>query len=144
MDKPLVSVIILNYNGIDVVNRCLRSVLLTNYPCFEVILVDNASTDGSLQYIIDKFGRNERLKIVRSSVNRGFAGGNNLGLNYASGSYITLLNNDTEVQSDWLTEAIAVAEHDKRVGVVQSKLFFWYNLDNRSKSFKFDRMFVSL
>jgi hypothetical protein len=59
----------------------------------------------------------------------GFAEGNNIGLKYAKGSYITLLNNDTEVVRDWLTEAITTAKSDEKIGIVQSKLFFWYNRD---------------
>jgi GT2 family glycosyltransferase len=124
---PLVSIIVLNYNGLDVVESCIRSVLATNYPNFEIIIVDNASVDGSYQTLMKKFGKDNRVTIVRNNVNLGFAGGNNIGLKYTHGSYITLLNNDTEVDDNWLLEAIKIAESDEKIGAVQSKLFFWYN-----------------
>ncbi len=124
---PLVSIIILNYNGADVVTKCVQSVLATEYSNFEVIFVDNASVDGSYQSIVNQFGKDRRLVFVRNNVNQGFAEGNNVGLKYAKGSYITLLNNDTEVEKDWLIETIKVGESDQKIGIIQSKLFFWYN-----------------
>lgn len=126
---PSVSIIILNYNGAGIVIQCLRSVLDTDYPNFEVIFVDNASVDGSYQSVVSYFGKDSRLQIVRNNVNMGFAEGNNIGSKCAKGSYITLLNNDTEVERDWLLEAIKIAESDEKIGVVQSKLFFWHDLD---------------
>jgi hypothetical protein len=103
--------------------------LATDYPNFEVILVDNASIDGSYQSVVSQFGNDNRLIIIRNDANKGFAGGNNVGLKYAKGSYITLLNNDTEVERDWLTEAVKIAESDEKIAIVQSKLFFWHDHD---------------
>jgi GT2 family glycosyltransferase len=128
-DYPLVSIIILNYNGAAVVERCIQSVLGTSYSNFEVIFVDNASVDGSYESILNQFGHDSRLHFVKNTENKGFAEGNNVGLTYARGSYITLLNNDTEVEKNWLTELIKVGESDQKIGIVQSKLFFWYNPD---------------
>lgn len=127
--NPLASIIILNYNGADVVIKCMQTVLDTDYPNFEVIFVDNNSTDGSYESIVSQFGTDRRLILVKNDVNKGFAEGNNVGLNYAKGSYITLLNNDTEVERNWLTEVIRVAESEKKIGIIQSKIFFWYNRD---------------
>lgn len=79
---PLVSIVILNYNGMKFVDRCLRSVLNTDYPNLEVIFVDNASTDGSLEHARKKFGRNPRLKFVVNNKNYGFAQGNNIGFEH--------------------------------------------------------------
>lgn len=126
-DRPLVSIIILNYNGADVVTKCIESVLATEYSNFEVIFVDNDSVDGSYQSIAKQFGSDGRLVFVRNNVNKGFAEGNNIGLAHAKGSYITLLNNDTVVERDWIAETIMVAESDEKIGIIQSKLFFWYN-----------------
>jgi GT2 family glycosyltransferase len=119
----------LNYNGADVVTKCVESVLATTYSNFEIIFVDNGSADGSYQTIAGQFGKDSRLVLVRNDVNKGFAGGNNIGLKYARGSYITLLNNDTVVEKDWITETLKIAESDEKIGIVQSKLFFWYNRD---------------
>ena len=109
--------------------QCLQSVLATEYPNFEVIFVDNASVDGSYQSIAGQFGNDSKLLLVRNDANKGFAEGNNIGLKYAKGSYVVLLNNDTEVEKNWLTEAIKVAESDEKIGITQSKLFFWHNRD---------------
>jgi GT2 family glycosyltransferase len=119
-DSPSVSVIILNYNGQKFLNNCLKSVFKTNYPNFEVILVDNASTDQSLRMAKDAFGSDERLKIVANTENLGFSGGNNLGLKYASGKYISLLNNDTEVDPQWLKHLVNTLENDESIGLAQS------------------------
>lgn len=119
---PLVSVVVLNYNGMKFVDRCLRSVLNTDYPNFEVIFVDNASTDESLEHAKKKFGRDPRLKFVANDKNYGFARGNNIGLEHARGEYIVFLNNDTEVNPDWLGELIEVMSSDPSIGAAQSKL----------------------
>ena len=97
-DYPLVSVIILNYNGESYLANCLSSVLETRYSNFEVILVDNASTDSSRKWLrkllelIFAQNHKERCKFR-------FQRGNNIGFNYAKGDYIVFLNNDTIVDS---------------------------------------------
>ena len=101
MDNPLISVIIVSYNGLKFLRDCLSSVLLQSYKNLEIIVVDNGSTDGSVEFLRSL---NEKIIIVESQANLGFAEGNNIGLERASGEYITLLNNDTVVNEDWLTE----------------------------------------
>jgi len=119
---PLVSVIILNFNGKEFLERCLKSVLDTDYPHFEVIFVDNASTDGSVDFVKEKFGKNPHLKIIQNTENLGFDEGNNVGVRATSGAYIVFLNNDTEVNSQWLKELVKVMESDLGIGACQSKL----------------------
>jgi len=118
----LVSVIILNYNGLEFLDRCLISVLNSEYPNFEVIFVDNASTDGSVEFVRKKFGAESHLKIIQNNENLGFAEGNNIGAKKAHGEYIVFLNNDTEVDPHWLKELVLVMETKPNVGVCQSKL----------------------
>jgi GT2 family glycosyltransferase len=119
---PLVSIIILNYNGIQYIDNCLRSVLNTNYPNLEVIFVDNASTDGSLQYAQSIYSTNSQLKFVVNNINFGFAEGNNLGARHAHGSYLIFLNNDTVVDPNWISEISVIFTHNSFVGAVQSLL----------------------
>lgn len=97
--KPLVSIILLNHNGLSFLQDCIGSVLRQDYSPFEVILVDNASTDGSVAFVREKF---PSVRVVELEVNHGFAGGNNLGVRYASGAFIVLLNNDVVVSEGWL------------------------------------------
>jgi GT2 family glycosyltransferase len=121
------SIIILNYNGKEFLERCLSSVLNTNYPNFEVILVDNASTDGSVEFVKKNF---PSVKVIANKVNLHFTGGNNIGIKAARGEYIVLLNNDTEVHPNWLSEIVKVMEIDPSVGLCQCKLLF---MDNREE-----------
>jgi GT2 family glycosyltransferase len=122
VNMPSVSVIILNFNGKKYLKKCVLSVLETKYPNFEVVLVDNGSTDRSLSSIEKTFGSDERLRIIRNSKNMGFAGGNNVGFEYATGTYIVFLNNDTVVDSNWLIHFIDAMEKDTTLGLAQSLL----------------------
>lgn len=123
MTLPFVSIIIVNFNGLKYLRECLDSVESLNYPRerFEVILVDNASTDGSVGFLKDNF---PRVKTVSNSKNLGFAGGNNTGIRESRGEFVVLLNNDTVVDRDWLVEFVNVALHDDRVGIATSKIMF--------------------
>lgn len=125
MQYPLVSVIILNYNGRRILGKilenCLQSVLETDYPAFEVIFVDNASTDDSVRHIQQLFGQNQKMRIIVNAKNYGFAEGNNIGIRNSKGKYIALLNSDTRVHPNWLKELVNVIDHEK-IGAVQSKL----------------------
>ena len=97
----MISIIITNYNGLKWLKKCLDSLFSQTYNDFEIILVDNGSTDDSIKFLEENY-KDERLKIVRSEKNLGFAGGNNLGFNNSKGEYILLLNNDTWVENDFL------------------------------------------
>ena len=122
VNLPLISAIILNWNGRDCLYPCIRSVKEQSYPNMEIILVDNASTDGSVEYI-SHFFRDLRVKI--NERNLGYGGGNNRGIEQARGEYILILNNDTEVEKDcvrWLWESI---EMDGRIGAVTPKIVLY-------------------
>ncbi|MEM0054446.1 MAG: glycosyltransferase [Nitrososphaeria archaeon] len=125
-NSPLVSVIILNYNGGDSVKRCIRSVLNSKYPNIEVVVFDNASKDGSYEEILREFRALDNLKIIRSDVNYGFAKGNNVALNYAKGDYILFLNNDTEVDPYCIGELLKIAMKGFS-GIIQCKLIFMHD-----------------
>jgi len=93
-EKPLVSLIVSNYNGLKygVLENCLRSVFKLDYPNFEVLLVDNASTDGSIDFVTKKFG-SSNIKIVKNKVNI-YTNGLNEGIFNAAGKYVIFLNNE--------------------------------------------------
>jgi hypothetical protein len=121
-NDPLVSILILNYNGLKYVDKCLTSILQTNYSNFEIIFIDNASTDGSYEYVKKRYGDDPRLKIIRNKRNYGFAKGNNIGSSYAKGDYLVFLNVDTEVEPNWLRELVKLMESDPSIGAAQAKL----------------------
>ena len=120
--NPLVSIVILNYNGENYLEDCLNSVLETSYRSFEVILVDNASHDRSLRIVQRAFGADPRLKIVANKENVGFSGGNNIGYFYSKGEYIVFLNNDTIVDPKWLGVLVNSMQNDSTIGLAQSMI----------------------
>lgn len=100
---PGVSVIILAFNNLDFSRACIESVLKhTHYPNLEIIVVDNGSTDGSMAYFEKISEEHPSIEIVCNGENLGFAGGNNRGIEVASGEIVVLLNNDTYVAPGWL------------------------------------------
>ena len=110
---PMVSIILLNWNQHALTAACLDSLRKTTYAQKEVIIVDQASTDGSVEY----FERNyPEAILIANSANTGFTGGNNQGMKRASGDYFLVLNNDTEVEPDFLEPLILAADHDEHVG----------------------------
>jgi GT2 family glycosyltransferase len=115
---PLISVIIVNYNGASVLPACLASVYRQPYRPIEVILIDNGSTDGSVDDAGSLF---PELRIIRNASNLGFAPANNQGVAAATGGIIVLLNNDTVVEDGWLPGLLAVMEQPG-VGVVTSRV----------------------
>jgi GT2 family glycosyltransferase len=108
------SIIILTHNQLEYTRQCVESVLQHTAQPYDLILVDNASTDGTVDFLRSIPG----AKVVAISENIGFAGGNNQGLAVADGEYVLLLNNDTVVTPGWLDRMIAALERDPRVGVV--------------------------
>jgi hypothetical protein len=121
-NTPLVSIIILNFNGENYLERCLFSVLGTKYPNFEVIFVDNASTDSSLKIVENTFGNDKRLRIFKNAKNLGFSAGNNFGLRQSRGNYIVFLNNDTITDPYWLATLVDVMEKDRTIGLAGSTI----------------------
>ena len=114
---PVVSVIILNYNGKEYLETCLNSVLNSAYSNFEVIFVDNGSSDGSVDFVKEKFACYPCLRIVINSENLGFAEGNNVGAQHAKSDLLVFLNNDTKVYPNWLGELVKTAISNPSVGI---------------------------
>lgn len=115
--RPIVSIVIVNFNGAPLLERCLESLESVTYPTqsIEVLVVDNASSDTSL----DVVARFPRVRLVRNAENRGFAGGNNVGVRHAKGDIILLLNNDTVVSPGFLEPLVDYLACHPRVGIVQ-------------------------
>lgn len=118
---PRVSVVVLLYKSPQFIANCLLALRAQDYPDFEVVVVDNASSDETRQ-AIEKGAENETL--VFNEKNRGFAGGCNDGIDRASGEVVVLLNDDTVVRPDWLTELVRPMTRDPRVAVAGCKMLF--------------------
>jgi len=120
---PSVSIIVVNFNGKELLKLCLTSLLTTNYPNFEVIVVDNASTDGSVESIQKLFGSCPYVRIVENRENSGHAEGCNIGARVAKGRYLVFLDSDTELKAEnWLWELVKVMESDESIGLAQAKV----------------------
>jgi len=126
-EDPLISIIIVNYNGIKFIKRCLNSVLNSDYPNFEVIFVDNASIDDSYELVKGSFSFDARLRIIRIAENLGSPESRNIGARNAKGDLLVFLDNDTEVNRSWLKEMVKVFLSDSTIGAAQCKIIQLYN-----------------
>ena len=131
MDRPVISVVIVNWNRKDLLRACLDSVAAQRFSDFEVIVVDNGSGDGSVALVRELAEAFPRpLRLIENSENRGFCAANNQGFAVSQAEYIALLNNDAEADPGWLEAMLAamrlkpdVGESD--VGMVASKILVW-------------------
>lgn len=125
MKHPKVAVIILNWNGYKDTLACLSSLQHVTYPEYKIIIVDNGSHDGSVAAIRANY---PHMMVIEAGQNLGYTGGNNLGLDYARTlgvEYALLLNNDTEVAPEFLSELVKVAEADPLVGIVGPLIYYF-------------------
>ncbi len=120
-DHISVSVIIVNWNGKRFLQDCFISLEKQVFQDFETILVDNGSSDGSIEFVKKHF---PWVRVLSLDKNYGYSGGNNRGINMSKGTYIVLLNNDTEADPLWLEELVATIKKNPKVGFLASKVLF--------------------
>ena len=123
---PIVSVIIVNFNGLSHLKECLDSLREQTFREFEVVLVDNASVDDSVAFVKDNYAE---VIVIENHENLGYGGGNNAGLRISRGSYVALLNNDTKVDPEWLQRLVEAAQKDETTGMCASKIMNYYQAD---------------
>jgi len=121
--RPLVSIIIPHWNGIDLINECLESLQKTSYSNLEIIVVDNNSSDDSLNHIRNNF---PNVTILKNERNEGYAGGCNRGSEIAVGKYLLFLNNDTAHQANWIDPLVDLLEKNSKIASVQPKLLNYF------------------
>ena len=120
-----VSIIIPVFNNVEFTMRCIESIhLRVRDQKYEIIVVDNGSTDGTHDYLRDLSSKNSRVKYLQNETNVGFVEACNIGAKSAQGKYILLLNNDTQVNENWLEALIDFAERTPNCGAVGSKLIY--------------------
>ncbi len=118
---PEVTIIILNFNGLEDTRRCLTSLKKTQYPNFKTVVVDNGSKQNEGEILKREFS-DPRFSFIRHRRNYGFAGGNNRILRKIKSKYVVLLNNDTVVTPSWLAELVRTAESDPAIAICQPKV----------------------
>ena len=125
---PPASIIIPNYNGLRFLPVCLGALGAQTYPpsCTEIIVVDDASTDGSVAFVREHY---PRVRVVELARNRGLAAACNAGAAVAQGDLLVMLNNDTEVEPGWLAALVAAARAHPRAGAIASKMLLFDRRD---------------
>lgn len=126
MSNPKVSVIILNWNGIEDTMECIESLKRITYPNFELIVVDNASSGNDVEVLKESY--KDYVHVIANDRNYGFSEGNNIGMRHALNNrndYVLLLNNDTVVDPEFLTELVRVAQQDNEVGLAAGKVYYY-------------------
>ena len=118
---PTVAVLLLNWNGRSLLPSCLPPLLTQTYPHYEVVLVDNGSSDDSVAYVAQQF---PQISIIQLPENLGYARGYNAAFKQCQAEIVVLLNNDVIVPEDWLMEIIRPFSLDDTIGIVGSKLLF--------------------
>jgi GT2 family glycosyltransferase len=117
--QPDVSVIVVNFNGRQWLDGCLSAVEEQDGVRAEIVLVDNASTDGSAEFVRENF---PRVRLVSLSENRGFAGGSNAGSAVGRGRYLAFLNNDARPDRSWLRSLLAALERTPQAAIAASQI----------------------
>ena len=116
---PKVSVIVLTYNNLHLTKLCIESIFRNSlWPNVELIVVDNASTDGTPEYLQQLARQRPAVKIILNETNDGFSAGNNRGFQAATGEYLTLLNNDTIVSRGWVGRLVRHLDRDPNIGLI--------------------------
>jgi GT2 family glycosyltransferase len=140
-NHPLVSINLLTYNAERYIEACLNSVFNQTYPHLEILIIDNASTDGTVDYLknfwkqytqierqapqLSRWQNKPRLKIIFNQKNIGFAAGHNQGIKASKGEFILCLNQDVVLDNDFIRNAVEIFKQDHKVAAVQGKLLRW-------------------
>ena len=117
---PLVSIVVVNYNGSQFLKECFDSLFKLEYPAggIEILMVDNCSEDDSIGLVKNNF---PKVKILKNDVNN-YTRANNLGIKHAQGDFVAFINNDVQVDRAWLVELMEVMKKEKRAGIVGGKI----------------------
>lgn len=126
MNRPLVSIITVNYNQSAVTKDFLASIKNITYPEIEIIVIDNGSPNDTPEKLLEEF---PDIHLILSKKNLGFAGGNNLGVKVAKGKYCLFINNDTEVEPDFLEALVERLESNPDIGMLSPKIKFHHTPD---------------
>jgi GT2 family glycosyltransferase len=131
---PTVDVIVPHFNGTEILLGCLSTLTKTTYPNFLITIVDNGSTDNSLDLAKAQY---PMIQILHTGKNLGYAGGCNFGFERTQGKYVVFLNNDTEQEPNWLSELVTLAEQNEHIAGLQPKLLSIQARNRRERVFDY-------
>jgi GT2 family glycosyltransferase len=117
--EPMVSILVLNYNGRKFLKECFESLLKSEYSNYEIVLVDNNSSDDSVDFTLSGY---PMVKVIQTNSNSGYSRAYNIAFKETKGKYYILLNNDVVVEKNWLEPLVDAAENDDRIGALQPKI----------------------
>jgi len=127
-DHPLISIIIINFNGLKyfgkILDDCISSILINEYSNIEIIFVDNGSSDSSREHIHNAFGYDERIRIVALDKNRGTVVAKKIGIRESKGDFVFLMNNDIILKKDTLTKMVEALKNNPDIGILGCKLVY--------------------
>jgi GT2 family glycosyltransferase len=115
----MISIVVLNWNGKEITEECLNSIKKQTFKDYEIILVDNNSTDGSSEYLKKRF---PKINLIQNKENYGYAKGNNIGIKKAKGDYVLILNNDIILDKNFLKE---LDKHKNKADILGAKNYFY-------------------
>jgi len=144
---PEVSIILVNYNGSKYIEQCIDSLLNQTFRDFEIVFVDNASKDNSVDLFrnIVKKRKIKNVKIILNKTNRGYTGGNNIGVSYSSGKFIVILNNDTYLDKNWLAALVREAKQlSNNKGIILTSKVLYPDKRINSTGFLCDKYITSM
>src|SRR5437879_2007068 len=121
MESQTVSVVVVNHNGMRFLEKCLEAVLANEYPAFEIIIVDNGSSDDSREFLVSASSQTSKVKLILNPKNLGPAVARNQAAKAAKGTILAFLDNDTRPDKKWLTYGCESLQ-DHRIGAIQCKL----------------------
>jgi GT2 family glycosyltransferase len=133
MASPLVSLVVLNWNGASLLKECIESLKNLDYGNVEIIVVDNASTDGSAGVLAEL----ESVRVIRNETNLGYAAGNNIGFRAARGEYLAAINNDVVLDPAWLNDSVALLEKDTSIGIISGRQMNYFERDRIDALYSF-------
>jgi GT2 family glycosyltransferase len=122
---PLVSIIIVTHNNQDDITDCVGSILLQAFQNFEIIIVDNTSTDKTVKIVQQEFGNNKFIRLVKNPKNSWYTGGNNLGFQYSRGKLVAILNPDLVVDKYWLDALVESYYTHADAGIIGSSVLLF-------------------
>lgn len=127
----LISLVIINYNNKDYLQRCINSILSQTYKNIEIIFIDNESKDGSYEFMVEEYS-NKNILLIKNKVNNGYAGAANQGIKISKGKYVMILNPDIIMENDFIEEMYGFIEKDSSIGALSGKLLK-YDFKNDKK-----------